>query len=487
MNSQPLSVAIIGAGMSGLCMGIKLRERGIDDFVILEKSDGVGGTWYDNTYPGACCDVPSVMYSYSFEPNPWWSRKYSPHNEIRAYFEHCADKYGLRPRLRLGTAVAAAQFDEERGLWQLTLQNGEQLEARALVSGLGQLNLPYIPDIQGTDTFEGERFHSARWNHDIDFEGKRVAVIGNAASALQFIPHVAKAAEQVYVYQRSANYVIPRNDRAYTAKEQQRFSRHPWWQKLHRLAVYLRVECFFYPVLRDRGLFRRLVQKWSRDCLNEQIGDPVLRDKLTPDYPVGCKRMLVSDDYYQALARDNVEVVTSPISDIAADGICSEDREPRPADVIIYGTGFRTTDMLSGVQFTGVNGVDLREAWRNGAEAYRGVCVSGFPNFFMLYGPNTNLGHNSIIFMVERQVDYTLACIEKLLTHQLSSLSVNETSMRDYNQYMEKELEGTIWVASCDSWYKNAAGKIVNNWPRSTTSYWWHMRAPDFNDFDMKS
>ncbi|TXS93777.1 NAD(P)/FAD-dependent oxidoreductase [Parahaliea maris] len=485
MTNPPLSVAIIGAGMSGLCMGIKLRDRGIDDFVILEKSAGVGGTWYDNTYPGACCDVPSVLYSYSFEPNPWWSRKYSPHNEIRAYFEHCADKYELRSRLRLETPVSTARFDEERGLWVLALANGEQIEARALVSGLGQLNLPYTPEFEGAGEFTGEQFHSARWNHDVDLTGKRVAVIGNAASALQFIPHVAQQAAQVNVYQRSANYVIPRNDSPYTAKEQQRFSRHPWWQKLHRFGVYLRAEGIFYPTLRGRSLLRRLWVKWCRDYLNDNISDPVLKDKLTPDYPVGCKRILISDDYYQALARDNVDVVTSPITGISEEGVCTEDREPRPADVIIYGTGFRTSEMLSGVQFTGRDGLDLQQAWRDGAEAYRGVCVSGFPNFFMLYGPNTNLGSNSIIFMTERQVNYAVACIEKLLTHDLRSLDVNANVMRDYNRYIQKELDGTVWVASCDSWYKNAAGKVVNNWPRSTTYYWWHMRAPEFTDFDM--
>jgi len=480
------SVVIIGAGMSGLCMGIKLRERGIDDFVILEKSPGVGGTWYDNTYPGACCDVPSVMYSYSFEPNPHWSRKFSPHNEIRAYFEHCADKYGLRSRLRLSTGVAAAEFDEVTGHWGITLENGETLRARALVSGLGQLNLPNTPEFPGAERYRGESFHSARWNHQLDLSGKRVAVIGNAASALQFIPHVAREAAQLYVYQRSANYVVKRDDRAYSDAEKRRFSRHPWWQKMHRLAVYLRGEFLFYPVLRTRSWLRPLWQKWCREHMEENIQDSGLRAKLTPDFPVGCKRILVSDDYYQAFARNSVELVSSPITGIGEQGVESEDAVSRDVDVIIYGTGFRTTDMLSGVRFAGTGGQSLRDAWADGAEAYRGVCVAGFPNFYMLYGPNTNLGSNSIIFMVERQVDYALACIEKLLSHQLTSLDVNSKVMRSYNHRMQAELAKTVWVASCDSWYKNAAGKVVNNWPRSTLAYWWHMRAPDFSDFDMR-
>ncbi|MFV0275722.1 MAG: flavin-containing monooxygenase [Parahaliea sp.] len=486
MSEPVFSVAIIGAGMSGLCMGIQLRQRGIDDFVIVEKSAGVGGTWYDNTYPGACCDVPSVLYSYSFEPNPWWSRKYAPHDEIRAYFEHCADKYGLRERLRLSTPVQSARFDEVRGLWRLALPDGEVIEARTLVSGLGQLNLPHIPAFPGAGRFAGETFHSARWNHDVPLAGKRVAVIGNAASALQFIPHVAQEAAQVHIYQRSANYVVKRNDRAYTSQEQQRFSRLPWLQKLHRLGIFLWGESVYLMALRRHSLLRPLGEKWCLNFLDEEVSDPRLRAALTPDYPVGCKRLLVSDDYYRAVSRDNVELVTSPITGIASGGVTSEDGRERPVDVIIYGTGFRAGDMLSGVQFIGTGGVDLRDTWRDGAEAYRGVCVAGFPNFFMLYGPNTNLGSNSIIFMVERQVNYVLACIEKLLRHQLGSIDVNPGVMREYNRNIQRDLDKTVWVTSCDSWYKNEAGKVINNWPYPTSWYWWHMRGPDFSHFDMR-
>jgi cation diffusion facilitator CzcD-associated flavoprotein CzcO len=485
MSNKPHQVVIIGAGMSGLCMGIRLRQQGIDDFVILEQSAGVGGTWYDNTYPGACCDVASVLYSFSFEPNPYWSRKFSPHQEIRAYFEHCADKYGLRPRLRLNTAVVSAAFDAQRGLWRLELAGGEALEARVLVSALGQLNKPHIPDFPGAAAYTGESFHSARWNHELSLAGKRVAVIGNAASALQFIPHVAREAAQLYVYQRSANYVVKRNDRAYTEAEKRRFARHPWWQKLHRLAVYLRGDVIIYPAMLQRSLLRPLWSKWCRDHLEEHIADPALRAQLTPDYPLGCKRILVADDYYQAFTRDNVELVTSAITGLDAEGVASADGQVRAVDVVIYGTGFRATEFLAGVDILGRDGVNLQQAWADGAEAYRGVCVAGFPNFFMLYGPNTNLGSNSIIFMVEQQVNYAVACIEKLFSHDLKSLDVNPRAMRDYNQGIQRDLEKTVWLASCDSWYKNASGKVVNNWPHSALAYWWHMRAPDFADFDM--
>jgi cation diffusion facilitator CzcD-associated flavoprotein CzcO len=485
-NSTTHQVIIIGAGMSGLCMGVRLQQQGITDFVILEKSAGVGGTWYDNTYPGACCDVPSVLYSYSFEPNPDWSRKYSPQEEIHAYFEHCADKYGLRSRLRLSTAVRAAEFDQAAGEWVVTLDSGESLRCKALVSGLGQLNIPRTPEFAGADTFSGEQFHSARWDHSLDLKGKRVAVIGNAASALQFIPQIAGEVAQLHVYQRSANYVVKREDRHYSEAEKRRFGRWPWLQKLHRAGVYLRGEMLFYPVLRNSRLLRPLFEKWAREHLEEHIDDPALRRQLTPDYPVGCKRILVSDDYFQAFARANVELVCSDITGIDESGVLSADGVDRPVDVIIYGTGFNTSAMLSGVNFVGSGGRSLAQAWEHGAEAYRGVCVSGFPNLFMLYGPNTNLGSNSIIFMVERQVAYVAACIEKLLAHELCSMAVNPAVMRAYNDRMQGEMARTVWVANCDSWYKNAAGKVVNNWPSSTLYYWWHMRAPDFADFDLR-
>jgi cation diffusion facilitator CzcD-associated flavoprotein CzcO len=485
-QDRTVSVIVIGAGMSGICMGVKLQDRGIDDFVIIEKSPDVGGTWYDNTYPGACCDVASVLYSYSFEPNPNWSRKYSAHDEIQAYFSHCVDKYGLRDKLRLNTALERADYDDTKGLWTVTLADGERLTAKCLVSGLGQLNRPNIPEFAGAQSFEGTQFHSARWRHDIDLSNKRVAIIGNAASALQFIPKVAEQAEQVYVYQRSANYVVKRGDREYTEQEKARFKRFPLLQKLHRLDVYLRGEAMFYPVMRAKKWAQRMFNKMSKENREEFISDPQLREKLTPDYLVGCKRILVSDDYYQAFARTNVELVTADITGIAPHGVATADDIDRSADVLIYGTGFNASEFLSSAEFYGSAGKSIKEAWVDGAEAYRGVCTAGFPNFFMLYGPNTNLGSNSIIFMVERQVDYIVSCIDKVLSHQLTSLEISETAMRAYNDRMQGELAGTVWVSSCESWYKNDAGKVVNNWPRSTLAYWWHMRSPDFSDYEMR-
>ncbi len=481
-------VIVIGAGMSGLCMGIKLLKRGIEDFLILEKSDDVGGTWLDNSYPGAGCDVPSVLYSYSFAPNPDWSQSFSPQAEIQEYFRRCAERFGLLPRLRLGTAVAGAEWQGERGSWLLTLENGEQLRARCVVSALGQLNRPHIPAFPGQDGFAGESFHSARWNHGIDLAGKRVAVIGNAASALQLIPQVAEQAAQLHVYQRSANYVIPRNNRAYRGWEKWLFRRVPFLQRLRRLFVFLRGELLFYPVLRsDARALLRLWEKQVKDYREAEIEDPELRAKLTPDYRIGCKRILISDDYYAAFRRANVELVTSPISAIDSHGVVSEDGVERPVDVLIYATGFETSAMHSAVEYRGEGGVSLQQAWSDGAQAYRGVCTHGFPNFFMLYGPNTNLGSNSIIFMVERQVGYIVDCIDKLLVHDLRSLDINARVERAYNAELQAEMSQTVWVATCESWYKNAAGRVVNNWPRSATAYWWHMRRPEFADFDMRA
>lgn len=480
-------VAIIGAGVAGLCMGIRLRERGIRDFLIFERSPEVGGTWHDNSYPGACCDVPSVLYSYSFAPNPDWSRIFPPQQEIKAYLRRCAERFGLLPQLRLGTAVERADWCEDRGCWQITLADGSRTTARVLVSALGQLNRPKIPDFPGRERFAGHSFHSARWDHDCDLDGRRVAVIGNAASALQFIPHVARRAARLTVYQRSANYVIRRNDRAYSEREKRLFRRFPLLQQLLRLSVYLRGEWLFYPVLRNNS--RWLLTLWERWCRDyrAEVRDPALRRGLTPDYRLGCKRILISDDYYEAFNRDNVDLVTSPITGMDELGVLTEDGVARPVDVVIYGTGFNTSAMHSAVDFRGVDGVALQDAWRDGAEAYRGVCMSGFPNFFLLYGPNTNLGSNSIIFMIERQVAWAIDCIDKLLFHELRALDVNPGVLRRYSEHLQGELAQTVWVQGCDSWYKNAAGRVVNNWPRSTLAYWWHMRSPDFADFDMRA
>ena len=484
---EQTTVVIIGAGMSGICMGIKLKAAGITDFVILEKSGSPGGTWHDNTYPGACCDVASHLYSFSFEPKADWSRAYAPQPEIRDYFEHCVAKYRLEETIRYGTEVKAAELDEANGRWRLTLADGGQLECRVLVSGLGQLNRPHIPDFPGRDRFRGPSFHSARWDHSVDLKNKRVAVIGNAASAIQFIPPVAEQADRVFVHQRSANYIVPRNDRAYSEAEQQRFRRFPWLLKLSRLYWYMRQEFLFFGAMFDGSLRHRLIQRKARQYLEEQIADPALRQVLTPDYPMGCKRILVSDDYYQALAAGGIELVTSPITGIGETGVETEDGVDRPVDVLIYGTGFRATEFLAPLEIRGRDGRDLSACWRDGAWAHRGVAVPGFPNLFMLYGPNTNLGHNSIIYMVESQVRYIVQCIDKLLAHDIRLLEANELAAERFNAKLQEDLAATVWGGECGSWYKNASGKITNNWPHGSLRFHWSMLWPDFSEFDMSA
>lgn len=480
-----VDVAIIGAGMSGICMAIKLREAGITNFVILEKTAGVGGTWHENSYPGACCDVASQLYSFSFEPNPDWSRAFSPQAEIEAYFEHCVEKYQIRPHIQFDTEVASARYLDKEGRWSVVTADGEEFNCRVLVSGLGQLNLPQVPDFGGRDAFTGAQFHSACWDHSVDLRGKRVAVIGNAASAIQFIPPVAEQAEQLTVYQRSANYIVPRNDHDYSETDKHRFRRFPRLQKLMRLGWYLRQELLLYGAMLSGSLRQRLLTKGALSNLEKEISDPALRAALTPDYPLGCKRILVSDDYYQAMARANVELVTSPITSIGEQGVLSADVVERPVDVIVYATGFRATEFLAPLEITGTDGVDLNTAWDEGAEALRGVALAGFPNFFMLYGPNTNLGHNSIIFMVEAQVRYIVQCIDKIMAHDLRALEANPGAQQRFNEQLQAGLQNTVWGGDCGSWYKNESGKIVNNWPWTASHFWVTMRQVDFTEFDM--
>lgn len=481
------TVVIIGAGMSGICMAIKLRESGIDDLLILEKSSAPGGTWHDNTYPGACCDVASHLYSFSFEPNPDWSRAFSPQAEIRAYFEHCTRKYDLEKLIRYNTEVVTARFDEVAGEWELNTGAGERLHCRVLVSGLGQLNQPYTPSFTGADTFQGDSFHSARWDHSVDLIGKKVAIIGNAASAIQFIPPLAKQAEQVVVYQRSANYIVPRNDRTYSEAEKQRYRQHPWLLKLSRLRWYLRQEIIMFGAMFAGSLRQRLVKWGASKYLQQEISDPQLRAQLSPHYPLGCKRILVSDDYYQALESGAIEIVTSPITGIEEGGVVSADAVSRDVDVIIYATGFRATDFLATVEVTGVDGKSLAASWQEGAQALRGVAVPGFPNLFLLYGPNTNLGHNSIIFMVEAQVRYIVQCIDKLLAHDLKMLTAKQEASDRFNEDLQAALATTVWAGECGSWYKNEAGKITNNWPHTTLRFALSMHSPDFTEYDMKA
>ena len=478
-------IAILGAGAGGLCMAIQLQQAGYPDFTIFEKSECVGGTWHDNRYPGAACDVPSHLYSFSFETKPDWSRKFSPQPEIQAYFQHVAEKYRLLPRIRFGVEITSATFDEDRGLWRLRDHAGQEHEAEVVVSALGQLNRPQVPDFPGLESFAGSRWHSARWNHKFDLAGKRVAVIGNAASALQFIPRIAPDVERLFVFQRSPNYVIPRRDRAYTEREKRAFAHVPGLERLYRAWIWLRLELNWFAFTPDTWLSRK-IRAWALQYLHAMVPDPALREALTPDYPVGCKRLLISDDYYQAMVRSNVELVTTPIDRVGPNGLTTTDGATRDVDAILFATGFDTTSFLAPLEIEGRGGVKLREAWKDGAEAHLGITVAGFPNLFLLYGPNTNLGHNSILFMIESQVHYIVQCLRELDRRSAAWIDVRRPAMLRSNAELQQALAKTSWSAGCGSWYKTASGKITNNWKGFTTEYWWRTRRPDFADFELR-
>ncbi len=475
-------VVIVGAGFSGLGLGIQLRKAGFEDFTILDKAKRLGGTWRDNTYPGAACDSPSFAYCFSFEQKTDWSRKWSPQPEILDYLEHCARKYGLLPHLRLGTEVVDARFDESEGLWHVRTADGEELTADVLVTGVGQLNRPHVPAIPGLERFRGERFHSARWNHDYDLRGKTVAVVGNAASAIQFVPRIAPLTRRLLVFQRSANWMLPKLDRGYGEAEKRRFARHPRLARLYRWWIWLSFELRF-PVFRRNPFLSRRIERLAERHMRSIVSDPELQNALVPDYPIGGKRILISDDYYPTLERDDVEVVTSRIRAVTEDAVETGDGRTHPVDAIILATGFQTTSFLTPMKIEGREHRFLEDEWQDGARAYLGMSVAGFPNFFMMYGPNTNLGHNSIVFMLECQARYIVACIRHLAGRDLKYLELRRDVMDAYNARLQRELGRSVWAATGKSWYKTEDGKITNNWSGSTVRYWWRTRRVDLRSY----
>ena len=477
-----LDAIVIGAGFGGLAAAIKLKKAGFKRLAVLEKADRLGGTWRDNTYPGAACDVPSRLYSYSFALNPDWSRAYSGQPEIQAYMEDVADRFGVRAFIRFNAEVERADWDEAAKLWRVTLQGGETLAAPVLVSALGQLNRPHFAGIPGRETFQGESWHSARWRHDVDLKGKTVGCIGSGASAIQYIPEIANAAGKVVVFQRTPNYIVPRLDKPTPDWLRRAYRVFPPLDLLFRYLIWQMMDLRFRAFKRgtkSAESFRKL----AIGNLEKEIADPVLREKLTPTYPIGCKRILISDDYYQALRRENVELVTEAVAEVTERGVKTADGTEHACDVIVYGTGFDTTHFLAPLEIHGAGGRTLTEAWRDGAEAYFGVTVAGFPNLFMLYGPNTNLGHNSIIIMLEAQADYVVKCMKEMRRRKAKALEVKPAAFTAFNTTLQKDLEATAWAGECSSWYKTASGKITNNWAHDTATYVRQTAEPRFDDY----
>ncbi|MEU9022873.1 NAD(P)/FAD-dependent oxidoreductase [Actinomadura sp. NPDC048394] len=477
------SVVIIGSGFGGIGMAIRLREAGVHDVVVLEKADGLGGTWRDNTYPGAACDVPSHLYSFSFERKTDWTRRFPPQPEILDYLWHCARKYGVLDKIRFGTEVTEARFDEDAALWRVSTTTGE-LDARVLVSACGQLNRPALPPVEGRESFTGTSFHSSRWDHGTDLRGKRVALVGTGASAIQIVPEIAKEAAELRLFQRSAPYVIDKPDRPYRAWEKAVLRTVPGAYALSRARIYAMFESRALGFVKYPKLMG-LMEKGFRKHLEEQVDDPALRGRLVPGYRMGCKRILLSDTYYPALGRPNVDLITDPIERVTPSGVATA-REHYDVDVIIYATGFQSTDFLSPMKIVGRDGRELNEAWRDGAQAHLGITVSGFPNLFLLYGPYTNLGHNSIIYMLESQFRYVLGCVEALRRHGLDWIDVKPDVQDAFTREMRERMRATVWEAGCQSWYMTEDGKVVNNWPGFTFAYRNATRRPDPRHFTVR-
>ncbi|HKP62127.1 MAG TPA: NAD(P)/FAD-dependent oxidoreductase [Polyangiales bacterium] len=484
-----IEILIVGAGFAGLGMGIRLRQAGLDNFLILEQSAGLGGTWYDNRYPGAACDVPSHLYSYSFENNPNWTRDYGSQREILGYLERCADKYGVRPHMRFRRKVVSARFDEERGVWSVQTEDGRTYTARVLIASCGSLSIPAYPQLPGMSTFQGPLFHTARWRADAALEGKRVAVIGTGASAVQIVPELVKRAQKVSVFQRTASWVLPKLDGPIDEARRARFAAHPWLQTLARRWRYWQLEAIA-PTLTGRPGFMgigRLMEGHALRYLASQVRDPALRAKLTPQHRVGCKRILLSNEYFSALQQPNAELVTSPIRELTPGGIVTEDGAEHGFDAIVFATGFNAAETYAPFPLRGRGGEELTDRWKQGAEAYLGTTVSGFPNFFMLGGPNTSLGHSSVVFMVEAQVAYILDAVRVLRARGLKSLDVQRATQDEFNESLGKRLSQTVWArGGCCSWYQTRSGRITTLWPGFTFEYRLRTRKFDAHNYDLE-
>ncbi|MFO0723816.1 MAG: NAD(P)/FAD-dependent oxidoreductase [Myxococcota bacterium] len=470
MSSERVKVVIVGSGFAGICMAIKLRELGITDFVILERADALGGTWRDNHYPGCACDVPSYLYSYSFAPSTDWSRMYAESAEIRAYLERVAADFEVKPHLRFQAELSQARWDEGSARWEVQTSDGRAWSAEHLVLGMGGLSRPALPNIPGREDFQGPSFHSAAWRHDVVLTDRRVGVIGTGASAIQFVPHVAEAAGRTYVFQRSAPWIMPKRDRPFTPREQRMLKRIPGAATMYRGWIYGSQEIKALGFANGSRMMQ-LGERLALKHLHEQVKDPGLREKLTPNYRMGCKRVLLSNDYYPAMTRPDLELVTTGIRRITEDGVELIDGTRQQLDVLIYGTGFLVHEYVGRADIRGIGGQSLADLWKKGAEAYLGTTVAGFPNLFVLVGPNTGLGHNSIVFMIESQVRYVVGALEHMRDHGLRTVAVRPEVQAGFNAQLVDRLEDTVWASGCQSWYRDENGRNSTLWPGFTFEF----------------
>jgi len=484
-------VLIVGSGFSGMGMAIQLLKAGIDDFLMIEKEDEVGGTWRDNTYPGCACDVPSHMYSYSFEPKPDWSYLWAGQEEIQEYLRGIAQKYDLYRRTHFGRTLQSGYWDAGDSTWHLVTSDGHEYVSRFLVSGVGALHIPSIPEITGQKKFSGDVFHSAQWDHEVSLRGKRVAVVGTGASAIQFVPEIAKVAAELHVYQRTPAWVLPRRNIKIPRPVRAAFTHAPILAKALRAAVYWSAESLSIGLNGHFNLMRPLenIAKWN---IAQGIDDPALRAKLTPTYRIGCKRILGSSEYYPALNRPTTTVITDGIAEITEDAIVSRTGETRPADVIIYATGFHVTDGFESLRLKGASGRELASVWADeGIQTHLGITTAGFPNLFFLLGPNTGLGHNSVVFMIECQIRYIVSAIRLANERGSGALEVREPVQHQFNNDIQRKLVKGVWSSGgCTSWYLDAQGVNRTVWPGFTWQYWRRTRklaAADFAFFGERS
>ena len=463
-------VAIIGTGFSGLGMAIRLKQAGLDDFVILERSADIGGTWHDNIYPGCACDVQSHLYSFSFALNPEWTRVFSPQPEIWAYLRECASRFGIRPHIRWNCALEEAAWQEADGQWQLTTSQGN-LTAQVLILGQGPLSEPALPNIPGLADFKGTVFHSAQWRPDYDLTGKRVAVVGTGASAVQFVPQIQPKVKELVLFQRTPPWIFPRLDHAIPAWQRRLFRLLPVAQRGIRAFYYWQREFGAIGLLYNNGMLKKAEQLASNH-LKSQIADPALQAKLTPDYRLGCKRILLSDDFYPALTRANVKVVTEHIRSISPTGIVTADGTEHEVDTIICGTGFHATDAPVARLIRGRDGLRLSDKWAGDtAEAYLGTTVAGYPNLFLIIGPNTGLGHSSMVLMIEAQVAYILDALRTMESQGVQTVEVRPEMQAAYNVQVQSRLQRTVWKSGCKSWYLNSQGRNTTLWPGFTFTF----------------
>lgn len=465
--SQHFRVVIVGTGFSGLGMAIRLKQSGMHDFVILERSEGIGGTWHDNTYPGCACDIPSHLYSFSFALNPNWTRVFSPQPEIRAYLRECATRYGLVSHIRWNCPLQEADWDEAARQWQITTSQG-LVTAQVLILGNGPLSEPVLPNIPGLADFKGTLFHSAQWNHFHNLEGERVAVIGTGASAVQFVPRIQPKVQHLTLFQRTPPWIFPRLDKDIPAWRRNLYRFLPFTQQLVRAKMYWLREFRAIGLLNYKPQRARMVEKLALQFLESQVADPVLRAKLTPNYTLGCKRILLSDDYYPAVSQPNVQIVTEGIAEIRANSVVTTDGTEYPVDTLICGTGFQATDAPVAQHIRGRNGKLLSDAWRDGSQAYLGSTIAGYPNLFFIIGPNTGLGHNSMVYMIESQISYILSALRLMQSQQVQAVEVQPATQTTYNAQVQKQLQGTVWSSGCKSWYLDKLGRNTTLWPSFT-------------------